>query len=104
MTDGDRRGVRIEPSERRVRAAFNTQLVQYRDSAGRLIYLNSQPASVPSNLGSAHQVFRLGVIGIRHLVILMKRRHVPWNVGRNAHQKFRKPAQLVIGVVEAWDE
>src|SRR5262249_43810816 len=63
----------------------------------------TQPGGL-SYLRSTHQVFGFRVRGVGHLVVFMKSRHVPGNLGRDARDKFSQPLQFVIRVVESRDE
>src|SRR5215469_1060294 len=74
------------------------------NASGKIPRVDIAQARFLSNFGSAEQIVGTRVAWIGHLVIAVVGGDVPWNFRRNAHKKFREPAEFFVGVIEPGNE
>ncbi len=74
------------------------------DHARQIARVDVAQSSLPADFDRAQQIVRPRISRIGHLVVPMKRGHVPGNVGGDASEEFCQAAQFVGGVVEAGNQ
>src|SRR5215471_8149401 len=82
-------------------AVVTASIFQIANHSGQISRIDIFQAGLRSDFGGTQQIFGSGVVGIVHLVVLVKCSHVPWNEWRDAGEKLSQATQFVLGIVKA---
>ena len=92
-----------------VSSAFDKELaaaraecaLQITHPSGQIARIDETKPRATANLSCSNEIFRSCVIRVRHLVVFVKRGHVPGNIQRDARYKFRQAFQFLLRIVES---